>query len=159
MHNDYPLALEKLEIKYDMLSKYWSNIADKYDIRIGGVNKLVPNLGNKSKYVLHYKNLQLYLSLGVKLVCVNRILKLKQSDWLMKYIDFNTDKRQNAVYSFEKEFLCWWIIVFIAKQHKIWLKARLVNNAKHYKNYVSTTSFVSQKIFSKIFVTTYEIKY
>ena len=42
----------------------------------------------------------------MKLVCVNRILKLKQSDWLMKYIDFNTDKRQNAVYSFEKEFLC-----------------------------------------------------
>ena len=75
MHNDYPLAPEKLEIKYNMLSKYWSNIADKYDIRTGGVNKLVPNLGNKSKYVLHYKNLQLYLSLGMKLVCVTRILK------------------------------------------------------------------------------------
>ena len=29
----------------------------KYDIKIGSVNKLVPNLGNKSKYVLHYKNL------------------------------------------------------------------------------------------------------
>ena len=65
-----------------MLSNYCSNIANKYDIKIGGVNKLVPNLGNKSKYVLHYKNLELYLSLGMKLVNVHRILKFKQSDWL-----------------------------------------------------------------------------
>ena len=65
-----------------MLSNYCSNIANKYDIKIGGVNILVPNLGNKSKYVLHYKNLQLYLSLGMKLVNVLRILKFKQSDWL-----------------------------------------------------------------------------
>ena len=35
-----------------------------------GVNKLVPNLGNKSKYVFYNRNLQLYLSLGMKLVSV-----------------------------------------------------------------------------------------
>ena len=46
-----------------------------YGIKIGRVNKLVPNLGNKSKYLLHYKNLQLYLSLGIKLTNVHRILK------------------------------------------------------------------------------------
>ena len=61
-------------------------------------------MGNKSKYVLHYKNLQLYLLLGIKLVSVNRILKFKQSDWLKKYIDFNTSKRKNAANSFEKDF-------------------------------------------------------
>ena len=59
LHNDYPLAPEKLKISQNMLSKYCSNIADEYGIKIGGVNKLVPNLGNKSKYVLYYKNLQL----------------------------------------------------------------------------------------------------
>ena len=49
LHNDYPLALEKLEITQDMLSEYCSDIADKYRIKVGGVNKLVPNLRNKRK--------------------------------------------------------------------------------------------------------------
>ena len=65
LHNDYPLAPEKLEISQDMLSKYCSDIADKYGIKIGGFNKLVPNLRNKKKYVVHYRNFQLYLSLGM----------------------------------------------------------------------------------------------
>ena len=48
LHNDYPLA--------PLLLNYCSSIANQYDIKIGGVNKLIANLGNKSKYVLHYKN-------------------------------------------------------------------------------------------------------
>ena len=103
LHNAYPLALEKLEISQDMLSKYCSGIADKCGIKIGGVNKLVPNLGNK-KYVAHYKNLQLYLSLGMKLSKIHRISKFKQSDWLKKFVDFNTHKRKNASNNFEKDF-------------------------------------------------------
>ena len=70
------------------MSKNYRNIADEYDTKIGGVNKLVPNLGNKSKYVLHCKSLELYLSLGMKLTKVYRILKFKQSDWLKEVIDF-----------------------------------------------------------------------
>ena len=73
LHNDYPLAPEKREICHNILSKYCSNIADKYDIKIGIVNKLVPDLRNKTKYVLHYKNLQLYLFLGMKLLNVHKI--------------------------------------------------------------------------------------
>ena len=60
MHNDYPLAPEKLWISYNM-SNYWSNIANDYRIKIGNIDRLVPNLGNKSKYALHYRNLQMYL--------------------------------------------------------------------------------------------------
>ena len=77
LHNDYSLASEKLEISHNMLPKYCSNIAYKHGIKIGGVNKLVPNLGNKSKYVLHYRNHQVHLSLGMKVVSVHRILKFK----------------------------------------------------------------------------------
>ena len=57
LHNDYRLAPEKLEITQNMLSKYCLSIASKRGIQIGGVNKLVPNLGNKSKYVVHYRNI------------------------------------------------------------------------------------------------------
>ena len=56
MHNDYPLVPEKLEISQNMLSNYCINIENKYDIKIGGVNKLVPNLGSKKRYVVHYRN-------------------------------------------------------------------------------------------------------
>ena len=81
LHNHCSLAPEKREISHNMLSNYCSSIANKYGIKIGGVNKLVLNLGSKSKYVVHYRNLQLYLSLGMKLVSVHRVLKFKQSDW------------------------------------------------------------------------------
>ena len=40
-----------------MLSKYCSNIANIYGIKIGGINELVPNLGNKDKYGLNHRNL------------------------------------------------------------------------------------------------------
>ena len=65
LHNNYPLAPEKIAIPYDMLSDYCEKIADEYGIKDGGLKKLVPDLGNKTKYIVHYKNLSLYLSLEV----------------------------------------------------------------------------------------------
>ena len=69
-----------------MLSKYCSDIAYKHGIKVDGVNKLVPNLRDKIMYVVHYRNLQYYLSLGITLIKINRILKFKQSNWLKEYI-------------------------------------------------------------------------
>ena len=99
LHNDYPLAPEKLF--YDMLSDYCKKIADGYGIKVGDVIKLIPSLGNKTNYVLHYRNLQFYSSLGIKLNKIPKVLKFKQSDWVQIYIDFNTEKRTNAAKSFE----------------------------------------------------------
>ena len=49
-----------------MLSKYCKDIVDWYNIKVSGVKKLIPNLYDKTKYVVHYKNLNYYLSLGMK---------------------------------------------------------------------------------------------
>ena len=61
-------------------------------------------MGNKTSYVLHYRILQLYLSLGMKLTKIHRVLKFKQYGWMKKYLYFNTEKRTNASNSFEKDF-------------------------------------------------------
>ena len=97
LHNDYPLAPEKLAVSSDMLSNYCKKIADKYEIKVGDVKKLIPNLGNKTNYAVHCRNLQLYLSLGMKLTKIHRVLEFKQ-------FDFNTEKRMNAANDFEKRF-------------------------------------------------------
>ena len=104
MHNDYPLAPEKLAVSSNMLSKYCKKIADKYEIKVRDVKKIIPNLVNKTNYVAHYRNLKLCLSLGMKLTKIHRVLKFKQSYWMKEYIDFNTEKRMNAANDFEKGF-------------------------------------------------------
>ena len=65
---------------------------------------MVLNLGHKTKYIVHYRNRQLYLSLGMKLTKIHKVLRFKQSDWMEKYIDFNTEKRTTAANTFENIF-------------------------------------------------------
>ena len=82
-HNDFPLAPEKLTL--------------------GKVEKLTQNLRDKEAMVLHGKNLQLYLSLGMKLKLIRRGLKFKEKDFMKCYIDKNTSLRSQAKNDFEKE--------------------------------------------------------
>ena len=110
-------------------------ITDEFEIKIGDVKKLIPNLGNKTNYVVHYKNLQLYLALGMKLTKIHRVIRFKQSDWMKKYVDFNTEKRTNAADSFEKNFFILMINSFYGKTMENLRKranVRLLNNEKDF---------------------------
>ena len=123
-----------------MLSKFCKKIADKYETKVCDTKKLIPNVGNKTNYVVHYRNLRLYLSLGKKLTKIHKVLEFKQSDWMKKYIDFNTEKRMNAANDFEKDFFKLMINSVYGKTMENLRKrinVRLVNNAKDFLKYTS----------------------
>ena len=144
-----------------MFSKYCKKIADKYEIKVGDVKKLIPNLGNKTKYVLRYKNLQLYWSLGLKLTKIHTVLKFKQSDWMKKHIDFNTEKIINAANDFEKDFFELMINFVSGKTMENLRKrisVRLVNNAKDFLKYTSKPTYITHKICGKSYAAIHEIK-
>ena len=84
-HNDYPLCPEKVKCK-------------------NGVEKLIPNLRDKKKYVLHYKNLIQCLDMGLKIKHIHRGIKFVESEWMKPYIDKNTNLRAKAKNNFEKDF-------------------------------------------------------
>ena len=102
-HNDYPLAPEKMTVSKDQMSPYQKMLIDGLGVSIS-CEKLVPNLMRKTRYVVHYRNLQLYLSLGMKLVKVHKVLQFNQSPWMQPYIMKNTQLRTTATNDFEKDF-------------------------------------------------------
>jgi len=89
LHNDNPLAPEKVLITKEMLSPYAQSFPDRHVLS----EKLAPNLNDKTKYVIHYVNLKLYTRLGMRLKRIHRILEFTHP-WIKPYIDFNTDKRR-----------------------------------------------------------------
>ena len=104
LHNEYPLAPEKTCVSEDMLSDYCKSLKDKFNIGNSAVPKLIPNLHHKSKYVIHHRNLKLYLSLGMRITKVHRCIQFNQAPWMKSYIDFNTARRKEARNAFEKDF-------------------------------------------------------
>ena len=161
LHNDYPLAPEKVKVTKDMLSDYCQNIAEKYSISTGLVHKLIPTLGNKEKYVLHYRNLQLYINLGLKVTKVHQVLEFNQSPWLKQYLDFNTEKRKNAENAFEKDFFKLMNNSVFGKTMENIRKrvdVRLVTDEKKLLKWVSKPTYVSSKIFNENLVAVHKIK-
>ena len=161
LHNDYPLGPEKIKVTDDMLAGYSKKIARKYNISTGLVHKLIPTLKNKQKYVLHYRNLQLYIDLGLKITKVHRVLKFNQSPWLKQYIDFNTEKRKNAKNSFEKDFFKLMNNSVFGKTMENIRKridVRLVTDSKKLIKWASKPTYVSSKIFNENLVAVHKIK-
>ena len=73
-------------------------------MKIRKVEKLVANLYNETKYVIHIRNLKQALNHGLVLKKVHRVIKFNQNAWLKPYIDMNTDLRKKAKNDFEKDF-------------------------------------------------------
>ena len=76
-----------------MLSENQLKVAELYNIPIGNVDKLVSNLLDKEKCMIHYENLKNLLETRIKTEKIHRILELNQSKWIKTYIEFNTQKR------------------------------------------------------------------
>ena len=161
LHNDYPLAAEKIKVTEDMLSPYCREIAEKFKVKVGLVEKLVPTLSKKERYVLHYRNLQIYMSLGLKLTKIHRALEFNQSPWLKTYIDFNTKKRAKAKNSFEKDFFKLMNNSVFGKTMENLRKRqdiKLVTDEENLLKWTSKPSFVSFKIFNEDLVAVHKMK-
>ena len=92
---EYPRSLHDLHSDYLLAPKR---------VEVNKVDKLIPNLQDKKKYVIHYENLKQYLSSELKLTRIHRGIKFKERRWLKKYINLNTDLRTTATSEFEKDF-------------------------------------------------------
>ena len=71
---------------------------------INGVEKLIPNLYYKKRYVIHIRALEQALKHGLVLEHIHRVIEFKQSAWMKECIDFKTKVRTAAVNDFEKDF-------------------------------------------------------
>ena len=143
------------------MSKYCLKIASVHNINTGTVKKLVPNLMNKNNYVIHYRNLQQCLELGMKLKKIHRILKFKQSDWMRPYIDFNIDKTKESTNESDKNF-------FKLMNNSVYnktienlrkrIKIRVVKNSQDFIKYTSRPTCVNWKVFEKNLAAIHEKK-
>jgi hypothetical protein len=100
IHNYYPLAPEHVMVTEAMLSSFCKPINVKHAF----TEKLIGNLHPKIKYKTHYRNLKLYVSLGMKLLRVHRVVAFRQELWLKPYVELNTKMRQQAKTDYEKDF-------------------------------------------------------
>ena len=97
-----------LEVDVDYSSKLQKSHSDMpflpERMKIDKTKKLVCNLHDKKKYVVHISILKQALDQGLKFKKVHRVIEFNQKAWLKKYIDINTELRKKASNDFEKDF-------------------------------------------------------
>ena len=133
LHNDYPFCPERVKCK-------------------NGVEKLIPNLNDKTKYVIHYKNLIQCLRAGIKLKKIHSGIKFVESEWMKPYIDKNTNLRAMTKNNFEKDFYKLMNNSVFGKTMEN-LRNRvdvtLVNTKEKLRKLVANPNFKSRKIFNE----------
>ena len=132
------------------------------EFRVGESHeKLIPNLRDKQKYILHYRNLKLYLSLGMVLTKIHRVLTFKQAPWLKEYIDFNTVQRTAARNDFEKDFFKLMNSSMFGKTMENLRNRRkidLVTSEFKFKRFAAQPTFKSYTVFHEDLVAVERIK-
>jgi hypothetical protein len=151
-NSDYPLAVERFTVDKEMLSPHSRKILDElYKGTYKCTEKLVPNLFNKSEYVVHYRTLKLYIELGLKVLKIHKVVEFEQSRWLKKYVDFCTEKRLNSKNAFEKQL---WKCAVNSQFGKMIegvrnkIQVELVNKESRLLHLVKQPTFKSFKIFT-----------
>ena len=161
LHNYHLLAPEQIKVTKDKLSPYCQQIQSIYQVFIGQVYKLIPTLVTKEKYVLHDRNLQLYMSLGLKLKKIHRALEFKHRSRLAQYIDYNTKKRMVVKNAFKKDFFKLMKNSEFGKTmenlHKR-VDVKLVSDHKKFLKMVSKPTYVGKKEFTEDLVAVHKIK-
>ena len=106
-HSDYPLAPENTNVLETYLSDHQRELFKHYyngkEPKDEKTPKVILNLKDKDRYVVHIKALKFYLEKGMKVSQYHRIIKFQQRAWLKPWIDFNTEKRKEAKNDFEKD--------------------------------------------------------
>ena len=103
VHKDYPLAPKSVQIEENKFRDYWHHLLQGEEFS-KPPPKLVPILCNKTNYIIHYRNLKLYLELELCLTNFRDVLLFDQLPWLKSYSNFNTRQRTAAKNDFEKDF-------------------------------------------------------
>ena len=96
------MAAEHLTVTRDMLSPYVESLMSPGKSWVP-TRKLVPNLLDKQKYVVHYRNLQLYKKHGLLITKVHKIIFFTQSAWLRPWIELCNEQRRSAKSDFESD--------------------------------------------------------
>ena len=154
MHNDYPLAPERMQMNYERLNETQLRIFRNYRISKSSlqVTKLAPHLLSRKKYCVHYLNLKLYLEHGMSLENVHRVLAFEQKPWLQPYINKNQILRKNAKNDFEKDQAKLYnnsIYGKTVENQKKHTDIRLVNNERHCKMLLKKPHVMRFKIFEE----------
>ena len=105
-HEDYPLAPTKEQIYYKGLGERQQELLEVMGEtrQYSQGKKLIQTLADKNHYTLHYLTLKLYVSLGMEVKNVHRVLKFRQSKWLKPCMELNTQKRKESRNKFEESF-------------------------------------------------------
>lgn len=164
LHSDLPLAPEHMTVEDDQLSPYtkalYHNLhylhekddnSETPSLHRPRTRKLVPNLFQKDRYIVHIRNLQMYLNLGLRVLKIHRIVEFEQSSWLKPYIAFNAERRRLSKSKSESNFFKLMPNSFFGKTSEDLRKRidfKLVHQHEKFIKEISKSSFKGFRIFS-----------